>query len=284
MHRCSKSLLVALALATTAGTAAGQLTLPPAGPRPERPEYIPPAERQQRAAQQQAAAKSNFDPSTVEFEPIYTVAEDGSIIEPVEHYEIAALRNNPLIDEELWEFIDVLLEEREEEMEVVVHVYPRECIEAVTTVIPNFDVRDESTRIPLGDITNAINQPSGLIAWLGEQGILTEDIQQMTHYISTDYTQAIMGYLKESAPEDFEELEVVNLQAHFLVRQGLAEPLRGFGRLARRVVESHPELVENPEELLKLKGDKFVDAVAKALAPLEDVVLTQLFIEAHENG
>jgi hypothetical protein len=287
MYRCSKSILVALALATTAGTAASQLTLPPTSAKPERPAYVPPAERaqqQQQATEDATPPKSTFDPSSVEFEPVYTTADDGTITGPIEHYEIAALRNNPLIDEDLWEFLDLLLEDRAQEMEVVTHVYPRQCIDAVTTVIPAFDVRDESTRTPLGDITNVINQPMGLIAWLDTQGVITEDMQMMSHHIATDYTQVMMADIKANAPDGLEELEIVNLQAHFLVRQGLAEPLRGFGRLARRVIEAHPEVVKNPNELLVLKGDKFVDEAAKALAPLEDIVLTQLFLEAHENN
>ena len=286
MQRPNTPIFAALLIATTAGSAAGQITIPPTAARPDRPAYVPRAERanQQQQQQAEAATKSNFDPTSVEYTPVYTVADDGSIIGPIEHYEIMALRNNPLIDDDLWDFLDVLLADREEEMEIVAHVYPRVCIDAVTTVIPGFDIVDESTRIPLGDITNAINQPTGLIAWLQTQGVLTAEMQQMSHHISTDYTQAAMTNLKETAPSDFDELQITNLQARFLVRQGLAEPLRGFGRLARRVIIAHPGLVENQAELLELQGDAFVDAVAKALSVQTDEELMKLFLEAHENG
>lgn len=279
MHRLATPFIIAIVAAS--GTASAQLTLPPTAPKPERPEYVPPAQR----TQQQAEAPTNtFDPSQVEYEPIYTVNDDGTITDPVDHFEIAALKNTPLIDEELWEFLDVILEERREEMELVAHKFPRQCIEAVTTLIPNFDVSKESTRTALADVTSSLNQPTGLISWIQSQGVLTEDMVKMAQFIANDYTQTKMQSIQANAPEGIKELDLVSLQARFLVRGGIAEPLRGFGRLARYVIEHNPDLVENADEILSLKGDKFIDAAAKALAPLEDEQLEKLFLEAHNNN
>ncbi|GAB5497664.1 MAG: hypothetical protein Phyf2KO_27440 [Phycisphaerales bacterium] len=279
MNRLATPLIIALAAA--AGTTSAQLTLPPTAPKPERPEYVPPSERIQQQAEQ---AANQFNPASVEYTKIYTVNDDGTITGPTNHFEIAALKNNPLIDEELWEFLDVILQERREEMEVVSHKYPRQCIQAVTELIPNFDVRDESTRTALADVTTSLNQPTGLIAWVQTQGVLTDEMVQMSQHIANEYTQAMMMNIKANAPADLEELEVINLQARFLVRGGIAEPLRGFARLAQYVIKNNPGLVENADEILALKGNEFIDAAAKALSHVEDEKLEALFLEAHENN
>lgn len=279
MHRLATPIIIALAAA--AGTTTAQLTLPPTAPKPERPEYIPPSERVQQPPE---AATNQFDPTSVDFTPIYTINDDGTITDPVVQYEIASLKNNPLIDEELWEFLDVILDERREEMEFVAHQYPRQCIDAITTLIPSFDIEIEATRTALATVTSSLTQPSGLIAWVQSQGVLTDEMVQLSQFIVSDYTQAKMMNIKANAPEDATEFDVVNLQARFLVRGGISEPLRGFGRLARFVIENNPGLIENEDDVLALRGDEFLDAVAKALSPIEDEKLEQLFIDAHNNN
>ncbi|RNC80259.1 MAG: hypothetical protein ED559_00110 [Phycisphaera sp.] len=279
MHRLATPLIIALA--ATAGTTSAQLTLPPTAPKPERPEYIPPSERVQQPPE---APTNQFNPTSVEYTSIYTVNDDGTITGPTKHFEIAALKNNPLIDEELWEFLDVILEERSEEMEVVAHKYPRQCIDAITTLIPKFDVEDEATRTSLANVTSSLTQPTGLISWVQTQGVLTDEMVQMSQFIANDYTQTMMMNIKNNAPKDLTELEVISLQARFLVRGGIDEPLRGFGRLARFVIENNPGLVENADEILALQGNEFIDDAAKALSPIEDQKLQQLFLEAHNNN
>lgn len=279
MHRLATPLIIALAAA--AGTTSAQLTLPPTAPKPERPEYVPPSERVQQRPETPA---NQFNPASVEYERIYTVNDDGTITGPVKNFEVAALENNPLIDEELWEFLDIILEERREEMEVVAHKYPRECIDAITTLIPNFDVEDEATRTALADVTTSLTQPSGLVAWVQSQGVLTDEMVQMSQFISNEYTQSKMASIRSTASKDLTELELVSLQARFLVRSGIAEPIRGFGRLARFVIENNPGLVENENEVLALQGNEFIDAAAKALSPIEDDKLVQLFLDAHNNN
>lgn len=278
-----------LALALSAGTipsASAQTVLPPPPARPPLPEYVPPSQRPQRPAQAQPTqpAKSSFDPSTVEFTPIWTMGSDGSIQGPREHYELAAIRSNPLVTEDVWDFVEALLEERDREMELVAQAHPRQCIDAVTTVIPGFDIMDESTRSPLSDIAIALNQPGGLIGYLSEQGLLTPEMTQMSHYIAMDYTQNVMNGIKASQPEGTPDSTVTTLQSRFLVRQGLAEPLRGFGRLARRAIEADPSLVTNAGELLAIEGDAFIDAAAAALAPLSDEDLKRVLTEAYESA
>lgn len=287
MHSVRTALL-ALALASgSAQSASAQAVLPPPPARPPLPEYVPPSQRPQRpapAAQQTQPAKSSFDPSTVEFAPIWTMGSDGSIQGPQEHYELAAIRSNPLLTEDVWDFVEALLVEREREMELVAQAHPRQCIDAVTTVIPGFDIMDESTRSPLSDIAIALNQPGGLIGYLSEQGLLTPEMTQMSHYIAMDYTQGVMNGIKASQPEGTPDSTVTTLQSRFLVRQGLAEPLRGFGRLARRAIEADPSLVTNADDLLALEGDAFIDAAAAALAPLPDEDLKRVLTEAYESA
>ncbi len=269
-------------------SADAQTTLPPPPERPALPEYVPPAKRERpqanpgQARQNQAAPK--FDPTTVEFEPIWHALDDGTIVGPDGYYEVAALKNNPLIDEDLWSFIEVLLEDRHKEMELVAQAHPRECVVAVTTAITQFDVRDESSRIPLANVSLALNQPGGVIGYLAEQGIISPEMSTMSHHIAMDYTRNTMAGIEASLPEGTEPLVIVNHQSKFLVRQGLAEPLMAFGRLARRAIESDPSLVENAEELLALEGDAFVDASAAALAHLSDEELKAVITKAYEQA
>lgn len=278
MHRLATPIFIALL--TTAAPAAAQLTIPPSAPRPERPEYVPLSERQQQSAN---PGRPAFDPSSIDFKPIYTIADDGSIIHPAEHYEIAAVRNNPLVDEELWEFIEVLLEEREEELAIIAHQYPNQAIQAITSLIPNFDITKESTRVELAEVTSVLTQPTGLIPWLAEQGILTQEMVAMSQHIATDYTQATMQHITANAPEGASADDITSLQARFLVKSGIAEALYAFGRLAREVIENNPEIVDNPDELLAKQGREFVDAAAYALKPVDDEKLNTLFEEAYNN-
>ncbi len=279
-----------IALTIGAGSSLGasaQSTLPPPPKRPPLPEYVPPAERpapRAPAAQNpRANQQPKFDPNTVEFEPIWHTADDGSVVDPKEHYEIAALKANPMVQDDQWDFIEVLLEDRQREMELVAQAHPRACVSALTTVIRDFDIADESTRIPLGDIALVLNQPDGIIGYLAEQGVISEEMNMMTHHIAMDYTRNKMANIATSQPEGTSNDDITSAQSRFLMRQGLAEPLMGFGRLARRAIEADPSLVENPEDLLAKQGDEFDEAAAWALAPLSDEELARVITEAYES-
>ncbi len=286
----SSNLLRSLAaLSIGAGTTLGasaQSTLPPPPKRPALPEYVPPSERPQTqapAAQNPRTNVPKFDPSTVEFEPIWHTADDGSIVGPDEYYELAALRANPMIESDQWEFIEVLLEDRYREMELVAQAHPRACVDAVTTVIRDFDITDESTRVPLGDVAMVLNQPGGIIGYLSEQGVISEEMSIMTHHIAMDYTRNMMAGIAQAQPEGSNNDDITSAQSRFLMRQGLAEPLMGFGRLARHAIESNPSLVENADEILAKQDDEFVEAAGWALAPLSDEELQRVITEAYED-
>lgn len=277
--------LVALLLAAgLAPLASAQTLLPPPPARPERPEYVPPSQRPAPAAQPAQPARPAFDPTTVQFTPIWTAGDDGSIRGPGEYYEIAAIRNNPLVDADVMDIIDALLEDRAREMELVALSNARVCVDALTTVIPGFDVSDESTRTPLGVVATALAQPGGLVGYLAEQGLLSPEMTQMSNFIGMNYTQALLAEVLTSAPEGASQDQITTLQSQFLIRHGLSEPLLGLGRLARRAIEADPSLVQNPDELLALDGDAFVDAAAYALAHLADDELKHVLTQAYESA
>lgn len=281
-----------IALTITAGSALGasaQSTLPPPPKRPPLPDYVPPSERPQvkpPVAQNPRANLPKFDPSSIEYEPIWHTTDDGTVVGPSEYYELAALKANPMIDKDQWEFIEVLLEDRNREMELVAQAHPRACVDAVTTVIRDFDITDESTRVPLGDIALVLNQPGGMIGFLSEQGVISEEATVMTHHIAMDFTHNMMAGIAQSQPEGTSLDDTTSAQSRFLMRQGLAEPLMGFGRLARQAIESNPSLVENADDVLSKEGEEFITAAGWALAPLSDEELQRVITEAYEarNG
>lgn len=263
-------------------SAAAQSTLPPPPKRPPLPEYVPPTQRERPNANPNAnPTQPKFDPSKVEFEPIWTVNDDGSVTGPDEFYEVAALRNNPLIDEDLWSFIEVLLEDRNKEMEFVALAHPRVCVDALTHVIEEFDVNDAPTRTALGDVAQALNQPGGFIGYLVEQGMITQDMGVMSQYIASEYTLKVMQGIKADMPDASQD-DVTSVQSQFLITQGLLEPLMGFGRLARRAIEANPDLVDNADQILALKDDAFNKAAAEALAPLSNEELKKVLTDAYE--
>lgn len=292
MHSVRPSLIALLLAAGLAPLASAQTLLPPPPARPEPPEYVPPSKRPQRPApaahptrqaQPAQTTRPAFDPTTVGFTPIWTTGEDGSIQGPSEYYEIAAIRNNPLVDPDVLDIIDALLEDRAREMELVALSNARVCVDALTAVIPGFDVSDESTRTPLGVVATALAQPGGLVGYLAEQGLLSPEMSQMSNFIGMNYTQALLAEVLTSAPEGASQDEITTLQSQFLIRHGLSEPLLGFGRLARRAIEADPSLAQNPDELLALEGDAFVDAAAYALAHLSDDELKRTLTQAYES-
>ncbi len=281
--------IIALTLGAAASLHAGaQSTLPPPPKRPALPEYTPPAQRERAPATANQGkpntATPKFDPTTVEFTPIWHKLSDGTVVGPDDYYEIAALKNNPMIDEDLWSFIEVLLEDRHKEMDFVAQAHPRQCVKALTTAIANFDINDKSTQQALGDVAMALNQPGGFIGYLVEQGMISQDMGTMSHHIATDYTFTMMQSIKDTAPDGATNDEVTNIQSKFLLRHGLSEPLEAFGRLSRRAIESNPSLVENADDILALKGDDFLKAAAAALAPLSDEELRSAITRAYEDA
>lgn len=290
MSSIRRSIGVLTIIAGTAMHAGAQSALPPPPPRPALPEYVPLSERPQRPAApqeqapqpQQAQAEPAFDPTTVDFDPIWTAGADGAIVGPDTYPELAAIENNPLIDEDQRDFVEALIEVREAEMELVAQAHPRVCIDAVTKAIPNFDVSIEATRVPLGDVAVKLNQPQGLIDTLAEQGVLSPEMASMSHYIAMDYTRSTLESIPATLPEAASKDKITSAQSRVLIRQGLSEPLAAFGRLARRAIEADPSLVENADQLLTIEGEAFIEAAAYALAPLPEDRLQAAITGAYE--
>ncbi|MCA9274374.1 MAG: hypothetical protein KDA31_15160, partial [Phycisphaerales bacterium] len=131
-----------------------------------------------------------------------------------------------------------------------------------------------------------LNQPGGMIGFLSEQGVISEEATVMTHHIAMDFTHNMMAGIAQSQPEGTSLDDTTSAQSRFLMRQGLAEPLMGFGRLARQAIESNPSLVENADDVLSKEGEEFITAAGWALAPLSDEELQRVITEAYEarNG
>lgn len=291
MSNIRRSVLLLTLLAGSAAHAGAQSTLPPPPAAPKAPEYVPPSQRPQRQAPPRVSnptptpteqAPPAFDPKSVAFEPIWTTNADGSIQGPDTYAELAAIENNPLIDPDQMDFVTALVEEREAEMELVAQSQPRACIDALLTAIPHFDVNDEASRTRLANVAVLLNQPRGIIDTLAEQGVLSPEMAAMSHHIAMDFVQASMLSFPTTLPEGATKDDITNAQSRYLMRQGFAEPLAGFGRLARRAIEADPSLVENAEELLATQGNAFIDAAAKALAPLDDDTLKAAMTAAYE--
>lgn len=271
----------ALALVVLAGItvdAAAQMVTPPPAPKPKE-EYIPPSERQTppptRAIQPAQAAEPAFDPSTVEFEPIYTRAEDGTVVAPAGAIEVAAIMNNPLIDEDIRFVIEELLKERQARAEAVVIASPREAIELALGVVDTMDFADRSTVENVARVAQELQLGGGVIADLMSQGVLTEQARAMSVHIWQDYNRAVTAELAEKFADSEEPNALLNAQSRFLMGASMQEIELAFDRVARRAMMK----LENAEarQALNLEGQSFRRAAGAVLGRLSDERLQEVF-------
>lgn len=271
----------ALALALSAGLsfgAAAQMVTPPPPPTPEE-EYTPPAERERpapppvtRAAE---PAEPAFDPSTVEFEPIFGRDENGKIIHPTDAIEVVAIRNNPLIGDDIRFVIDELLIERGKRAETVVIGAPREAIEVALGIIDTMDFGDRSTVENVARVATELQLDGGVIADLAKQGVLTEQARLMSVHMWQDYNRAVNIELAETFADSEEPNALLNAQSRYLMGASMQEIQLAFGRVARRAL-MQLETAE-AKEALNLEGQAFREAAGEILSQLDDERLAEVF-------
>ncbi len=276
----------ALALVVLAGVgfdAAAQMVTPAPAPKPKE-EYVPPAQREPaRPAARPAQptqpttqpAEPAFDPSTVEFEPIYTLDADGTIVPPEGAVEIAAIMNNPLIDEEVRFLIEELLKEREQQAEALVIANPREAIELGGGIIETMDFGDRTTVEQIARVAQELQLGGGAIADLMNLGVLTEQSRAMSVHIWQDYNHAVTAELAARHEGSEEPNALLNAQSRFLMGASMQEVELAFDRVARRALERLE--TNEARQALNLEGQRFRRAAAEVLSDLSDEQLAEVF-------
>ncbi len=276
----TKAAVALLVLAGVSFEAVAQVVTPPPAPKPKE-EYVPPSERPAPAppprptTQPAQPAQPQFDPTTVEFEPIYTRAEDGTIIVPEGSVEVAAIMNNPLIDDDIKFVIEELLKERETRAEGVVTENAREAIEYALGVVDRMDFGDQSTVQDVARVAQELQMGDGAIADLSNQGVLTDQARAMSVHIWQDYNQAMTASLAERFAEAEDQNALLNAQSRFLMGVSMEEIGLAFDRVARRALGQ----LDSPEagEALGLAGTEFRAAAGAILDRLSDERLAEVF-------
>lgn len=273
----------ALALVVAAGVtfdAAAQMVTPPPAAKPKE-EYTPPppppepAARPVTTTEPAEPAEPAFDPSTVEFEPIYTRDADGRVVPPAGVVEVAAILNNPLIGDDIRIVIDELLKERERRAETVVIGSPREAIEVALGVVDTMDFAERSTVENIARVAQELQMGGGVIADMLNQGVLTDQARAMSIYIWQDYNEAMTAQLAADFAESEEANALLNAQSRFLMGASMEEVEFAFDRVARRAL-MRLETAE-AKEALNLDGDAFRAAAGEVLDALSDEQLDEVF-------
>ncbi|MEM9166949.1 MAG: hypothetical protein AAGB48_07965 [Planctomycetota bacterium] len=279
MHLLSRTTRasVAVALALAAGSGSGQIVTPAPPPQPE-PNYTPIADRPPPPIRQAAApaepAEPAFDPSTVEFEPIYRV-ENGALIRPEEGGELASLKANPLIPDDLRPVIDALLEDRVRAMYNVIIVNPREAVRLAQGEARTIDVGDRASLEAVAQLAREFGPQGGAITTMLQQGVITDDMAQMSRHIWQDYSQAASASIMERFRDAEDPNDQLREQARFLMNESLTGAYNAIETVFRQVLGG----LGTPDaaEALALEGDAFLEAAGNLLSERSDEELTELF-------
>ncbi|MEL6499411.1 MAG: hypothetical protein AAFZ67_00425 [Planctomycetota bacterium] len=273
--RTSAALAVVLAAGVSA-SAVAQMVTPAPPPKPEE-EYTPPPQREpvRPVARPAEPAEPAFDPTTVEFEPIFSTGDDGTIVHPEGAVEYAAIRNNPLIDDDVRFLIDELLIERDAKAEAVVIGSPREAIELGLGIVETMDFGDRTTVENIARVAQELQMGGGAIADLANQGVLTDQARAMSVHIWQTYNQAVTAELTARFEGSEEPNALLNAQSRYLMGASMQEIDLAFDRVARRALER----LDNPEAgtALNLEGVEFRRVAAAILDRLSDERLAKVF-------
>lgn len=271
----------AVALVVLAGfsaSAAAQMVTPPPAPKPKE-EYTPPPERQTptpppTTRTTTTTAEPAFDPTTVEFEPIFTRNEDGTIEGPDRLVEAAAIMNNPLVDEEIRPLIEELIDERRARAVTVVTNSPREAIEFAQGVVDRMDFADRETVNEVARVAQELQMGDGIIADLANQGLLTDQARMMSVHIWQNYNQAVTASLAEQYGDSDDPNALLNAQSRFLMNVSMEEIGAAFDCVARGALER----LDSPEAeaALKLEGTEFRREAGAILSRLSDERLAEV--------
>jgi hypothetical protein len=262
----------AVALVLFAGMsaqAAAQIVTPAPAPKPKE-EYTPPPPPAPRPAARPAAepAQPEFDPSTVEFEPIYTRTDDGEIVPVHPVVEVAAIMNNPLVDEDIRIVIDELIKERQSRAETIIRSNPRDAVAFGAGVVDRMDFANRATVEEVAAVAQNLQMGDGVIVDLAKQGVLTDQARMMSLHIWQDYNQAKTAALAEKYAEAEDPNALLNEQSRFLMNVSMQEIAQAFDRVARSALGE----LDSPEAeaALKLDGIEFRREAAAILGRLDD--------------
>ncbi|MEM8758676.1 MAG: hypothetical protein AAGF47_12965, partial [Planctomycetota bacterium] len=257
-------------------------TTPPPPPRPAdeftpRPQPARPAQPT-RAPQPTRPAEPAFDPTSVEFQPIYITNDDGTIAPPPGISELAAMRSNPLISDDLWPVLEVLLEERYADFNTRVINNPRRAVRIAAGEADNIDVGDRESLQGIAELSGPFDPQGGPITYLANQGVLDENMATMSRHIWRDYSNAMNVQIMEIAGDSDDQNEQLNMQARFLFSEGLGETYAAIDRVFRVVLMD----LDSPEakDAMRLTGGAFRKAAAAVLEDKSDDELAELFTAA----
>jgi hypothetical protein len=259
-----RSVVMSAALGLLAMETAGQVVTPPPAPRPKEV-YTPPPPPPPPPA---------FDPTTVDFEPIYGRDEDGSLVLPARPAEIAAVLANPLLPEDIRPVVEALLAERNKQLEVLIVQNPREALTYAGGAMDRLDVSNQDSLSAAAEIAQKLSPRVGPIKYLSDQGVITPEMQAMSLHIWQDLYQTVLADLTKQAEGSSDTNELLNLQSRFLMNVSLAETGEAFDRLARQALQ----VLDNPEAAaaLELSGLAFRQEAGAILSRLSDERLNEV--------
>ncbi|MEO1583445.1 MAG: hypothetical protein AAFR96_02600 [Planctomycetota bacterium] len=255
------------------GQAAAQVVTPPPAPKPKE-EYTPPPPPAPRPAAQPREVEPAFDPSTVEFDPIYTRDDEGTIVGPEGNVEVAAVLNNPLVAEDVRPIIEELLKERDAQAEEIVIREPRAAIEYAGGVVDRMDFAERATIEAVSTVAQALQLGDGVIVDLANQGLLSEQGRIMSVHIWQDYNKAVTAELAATFPDSEEPNALLNAQSRYLMNTSMQEIGLAFDRVARRALAR----LDSPEAeaALAIEGDGFRAEAGSVLGRLSDERLAEV--------
>lgn len=272
--------VAAVVMTVLAGQAAAQVVTPPPAPR-VREEYIPPSERPApepapRPAEPVQAPK--FDPAAVEFERIYTLAEDGTLVLPEGPAEIAAIKANPLIPEDLWPVIDAMFQDRAAQMDTIVANAPRAAVKFAAGAIDRLEIGNQDSLREAAEISQALAPREGPIQVLASAGVITDEMRDMSSHIWQDLYQTVLKDIQRRAESGEAGASALDLQSRFLMNVSLQEAGAAFDRVARAALA----LLDSPEAVkaLTLDGAEFRAEAGAILGRLSDERLAEVFDSA----
>lgn len=273
----SNAAVTLVLLAGFASGVAAQVVTPPPAAKPKE-EYTPPATTPAPPPSRPTAtrpAEEQFDPSTVEYEPIYTRNDDGTITGPEGLAEVAAITNNPLVDEDVKIIIDELLADRAKRAEQVVISNPNEAIEYAAGVVDRMDIGDRPTIEAVARVAQELQMGDGVIADLANQGLLTQKARDMSLHIWRDYDQAFSTSLAMIYADDENPNAMFNARSRFLMNASMHEVGEAFDRVARRALESLGN--SDAQAALAMDGTEFRREAAAVLGGLDEAKLAEVF-------
>lgn len=273
MHH--RNAIFAASVILAAGTTAAQVVTPPPGPRPAFPEYIPPA-----PPEPTFDSFDGLDPNlyqNVEYESIVKRDDDGNLV-IYDTPDLEALLAAPVVPDEVWPIIEVVLQERRERMIRHVASNVAGAIEIQLGIVDTLNMDDPTTIQNIIQYTQPISPREPILAELARSGAVDSPTQRLAGRIYGEYQSAHFQRIdaEYASGERQKYADVNSAKAAFLLNEGIRESMAIFEELALTIA-NNPEGVfaeagvEAPDaDFASGSETERINAVARALTGLDE--------------